>query len=275
MAFHQRVLGPDEATTFFDESRLGSMADDADEYVPEQDDFSKSFIYGGLDGIITTFVTVAACAGAELSAGVVIILGIAHLLADGLSMGMGDVLSTQAETEFHNVLRFRQRADLDRNMRSKVNDMVDVYVEKGLSRDDAKKMIGILSKYDRAFLELVMVEEHGLLPQEEADSALKAGAVTMLSFAIFGITPLVIYLVSLIPSVGKALDAQVQLCISLGVTVLSLFVLGALKGKYVDVGSTWHGSALVMTATGGFAASVGYIVGIALKGLVHTIDTAA
>ncbi|RHY29066.1 hypothetical protein DYB32_005472, partial [Aphanomyces invadans] len=59
----------------------------------------KSAVYGGLDGIITTFATVTSVAGSGLPHSVILILGLAHLVADGLSMGMGDVLSSQAEID--------------------------------------------------------------------------------------------------------------------------------------------------------------------------------
>lgn len=49
-------------------------------------EYLKSIVYGGLDGIITTFATVTSVAGAHFSSVVVIVLGISHLFADGLSM---------------------------------------------------------------------------------------------------------------------------------------------------------------------------------------------
>jgi hypothetical protein len=63
-------------------------------------DFVKSLIFGGLDGIITTFAIVAAVAGSDMDTDVVILMGIANLLADGISMGLGDYLSEVAENNF-------------------------------------------------------------------------------------------------------------------------------------------------------------------------------
>ncbi len=68
----------------------------------------KSLIYGGLDGIITTFAVVAGAAGAELAAGIVLIMGFANLIADGISMAIGDYLSTQAEDEVAAAERTRE-----------------------------------------------------------------------------------------------------------------------------------------------------------------------
>src|SRR3989338_10774556 len=62
--------------------------------------YIKSFVYGGLDGIITTFAVVAGVTGASLNAGIVLILGFANLTADGISMAFGDYLSTKAEKEY-------------------------------------------------------------------------------------------------------------------------------------------------------------------------------
>ena len=61
--------------------------------------YLKSIVYGGLDGIITTFAIVAGVAGASLSSSIVMILGFANLIADGFSMAVGDYLSTKAELE--------------------------------------------------------------------------------------------------------------------------------------------------------------------------------
>lgn len=57
----------------------------------------KALVYGANDGIVTTFAVVAGVAGAKLSASVVIIMGLANLFADGLSMGLGDYLGAKSE----------------------------------------------------------------------------------------------------------------------------------------------------------------------------------
>lgn len=57
----------------------------------------KAMVYGANDGIITTFAVVAGVAGAGLPARVVLILGIGNLVADGLSMGLGDYLGERSQ----------------------------------------------------------------------------------------------------------------------------------------------------------------------------------
>jgi len=71
-----------------------------EEHQTEQGQYIKSAVYGGLDGIITTFAVVAGVTGASLGMIIILILGLANLIADGLSMAIGDYLSTKAEIEF-------------------------------------------------------------------------------------------------------------------------------------------------------------------------------
>lgn len=63
------------------------------------EDYLREFVYGGIDGAITTFAVVAGATGAGFSATVVIVLGVANLIADGLSMGVGSYLSSKSELE--------------------------------------------------------------------------------------------------------------------------------------------------------------------------------
>ncbi len=63
------------------------------------EDYLGEFVYGGIDGAITTFAVVAGATGARLSTAVVIILGFANLVADGFSMGVGSYLSSKSELE--------------------------------------------------------------------------------------------------------------------------------------------------------------------------------
>ena len=57
----------------------------------------KSIIYGGIDGIITMFNIAAGITGAKLKTKYIFILGLAVLISDGLSMGVGDYLSLKAD----------------------------------------------------------------------------------------------------------------------------------------------------------------------------------
>lgn len=59
----------------------------------------REFVYGGMDGAVTTFAVVTGAAGANLSSKVVLILGFANVLADGFSMAVGSYLSEKSDQD--------------------------------------------------------------------------------------------------------------------------------------------------------------------------------
>src|SRR3989337_3094736 len=75
--------------------------------------YIKDLIYGANDGIITTFAVVAGATGASLSPMVVIILGFANLLADGVSMGAGNYLGIKSERDYQRAQRKKEEWEID------------------------------------------------------------------------------------------------------------------------------------------------------------------
>ncbi|CAK4513107.1 unnamed protein product [Aphanomyces euteiches] len=221
----------------------------------------KSAVYGGLDGIITTFATVTSVAGSGLPHAVILILGLAHLVADGLSMGMGDVLSTQAEMDLIQHERSREVWELENFPEGEMQEMIQLYESKGISTDDATLVVNTLSKYKEAFVDIMMVEELGLMPVDEDENPLIGGFVTFGSFMLFGSVPLLSYLINLIP--GVQLSSDQALWGSCLLTALTLFLLGAVKGQYV--GQKWYIAGIYMALNGTIAACMGWIIGYLLQ----------
>jgi len=63
------------------------------------EDYLSEFVYGGIDGAVTTFAVVAGATGARFDTKIILVLGFANLIADGFSMGVGSYLSTKSEQE--------------------------------------------------------------------------------------------------------------------------------------------------------------------------------
>ncbi|CCI47783.1 unnamed protein product [Albugo candida] len=223
--------------------------------------FIKSAVYGGLDGIITTFATVTSVAGSGLPEIVILIIGLAHLVADGLSMGLGDMLSSQAEAQLVRHERQREEWEFENYPEGEMEEMIALYEKKGISTEDARLVVKTLAKYKQAFIDIMMVEELNLMPLDDEDSTLTGGVITFLSFMGFGIIPLLSYLVNLIP--GLRMGSQVALYGSCVLTVVTLFVLGAVKGNFV--GQNWWKSGASMAFNGSVAAGCGWLIGYLLQ----------
>jgi len=93
-------------------------------------EFIKSIIYGGLDGIMTTFSIVAAVQGASIAPAVVLVFGLANVFADSLSMGLGDYLSEKAEIDFAISERGREKWEFENFQEGEIDEMIQIYEKK-------------------------------------------------------------------------------------------------------------------------------------------------
>ena len=59
--------------------------------------YLRDLVFGAVDGAVTTFAVVAGAVGADLGGGVILVLGVANLIADGFSMGVSNYLGTNAD----------------------------------------------------------------------------------------------------------------------------------------------------------------------------------
>jgi VIT1/CCC1 family predicted Fe2+/Mn2+ transporter len=73
----------------------------------------ENFVYGAIDGAVTTFAIVTGVVGASLSPSIIIILGFANLLADGFSMAIGNYLAVKTENVFIHKERKREEWEID------------------------------------------------------------------------------------------------------------------------------------------------------------------
>lgn len=219
----------------------------------------KSAVYGGLDGTITTFAVVAGVAGASLSSGVVLILGFANLIGDGISMAIGDYLSTKSEREYQKAERKREAWEAEHYPAGEKKEMMQIYSDKGIAKKDASKMVSAMSKYKDAWVDIMMVEELGII--ESKENPLKNAFVTFFSFGIFGFIPLLAYVLAGLFSFLK----QNEFMIACILTLLTLFTLGALKVKVTQ--RNWIKSGLEMVIVGGLASGAAYLVGYLLQGV--------
>ena len=222
--------------------------------------FIRSAVYGGLDGIITTFAVVSGVAGAKLAAGIVLILGFANLLADGISMAVGDFLSTRAEQEYYRKERQREEWEVEHYPDGEKKEMIDIYMRKGYSKKDATTIITTLFKKKDAFVDAMMVDELGI--HQDDESPLRNALVTFASFVVFGFIPLFAF----VGALAFGWFANSTFLVAAILTGVTMFTLGALKVKVT--GQNWLRSGLEMLLVGGVAAAAAFGVGVLLGGLV-------
>lgn len=220
---------------------------------------TKAIVYGGLDGIITTFAVVAGVAGASLEVGVILILGFANLFADGFSMAVGDFLSTRSE-DAYNRMRMNKIRDLFSTDRSeKKKRLYEMFTDEGFTDGESKKLIAIFEGNEEAAVRTSTLFQIGSLP--ENSNAISSAITTFFSFVVFGFIPLLIYVISTL-SGGQITHHFLFSSLLTGAT---LFLLGAVKS--VVTKQNWLTSGTEMLMIGGAAAMVAYYIGQILSGL--------
>ena len=152
----------------------------------------KSIVFGGLDGILTSFAVVAGAVGAHLGPVVILAMGTSNVLADALSMGAGEYLSSRSYNNYVKKELEREAWELEHFPEGEVMEMIELYESRGMSREDATVVVTRMAKYKQFFLNIMMTEEL-CLPVPEPDdniNSLKDGLVMFASFAFFGMLPI-------------------------------------------------------------------------------------
>ena len=190
---------------------------------------------------------------------VILILGLANLLADGLSMAAGAFLSLKSEREYYDRERERETWEIEHFPEGEFVEMIQIYRAKGYSREDAEALMEIQSKDHDLWVDAMMVHELGLLPDDR--QPLRSAMATFVSFLLAGAVPLLVYLLGLVAPIDPAVSFPVALVLS----GLALFGLGAAKVFVTE--RNWFRSGLEMLLVGGVAAGIAYLVGYLLQGL--------
>lgn len=218
--------------------------------------YLKDFVYGAIDGAVTTFAVVAGVAGAGLAAGIIIILGFANLVADGFSMAISNFLGTRAENQYREQARNRELDEIRKWPQGEREEVKQIYARKGFEGELLEQVVDVLTRDPDRWVDVMLQEEHGMALA--GHHAGRAGLATFVAFAVVGLIPLLPYLVSWI---GWFQVAQ-PLLWSTALTSIAFFWVGAMKGRFVNQRPLVSG--IETLAIGGAAAAMAYGVGVLL-----------
>ncbi|MBQ0721167.1 MAG: VIT1/CCC1 transporter family protein [Gammaproteobacteria bacterium] len=222
--------------------------------------YLKDFVYGAVDGAVTTFAVVAGVAGAGMSSGVIIILGFANLLADGFSMAVSNFLGTRAENQFRAQTRKREQDEIYKWPEGEREEVRQIYALKGFEGELLDQVVDVITADHERWIDTMLLEEHGMTLQDHNPS--KAGFATFVAFSIVGLIPLLPYLFNWI-NPGAVANTFFWSSI---LTALAFLWVGAVKARFVNQSRLL--GAVETVGIGGIAAVLAYGAGVLLKGLV-------
>ena len=185
--------------------------------------YLAEFVYGGIDGSVTTFAVVAGSAGAGLDSSVVIILGFANLIADGFSMSVGSYLSNKSDLENFQKHERNEYWEIDNIPEQEREEVRQIYRDKGFEGELLEKVVDVITEDKDRWVDVMMKEELEMMKQLKSPFAM--GLVTFISFILVGLIPLLVYVLDYL--VASPIDYL--FLTSIAMTFFAFFCIGFLK----------------------------------------------
>lgn len=163
--------------------------------------YLKEIVYGGVDGIVTTFAVVAGFTGAQsndsvltaVSITTVLLFGFANLFADGISMGLGNVLSVRADKDVYKREKEKELKKIKTDKDAEIAETIFLLKKEGFTEKQAKDLTAIYVTNEQYWLTFMMNNELEMSNPENENPVL-TGLFTFLSFLFFGAIPILPYL---------------------------------------------------------------------------------
>jgi VIT1/CCC1 family predicted Fe2+/Mn2+ transporter len=216
--------------------------------------YLRDWVYGGIDGAVTTFAIVAGVVGAGLPGRVVLILGAANLIADGFSMAASNYSGTKTEHEELAQLRAVEERHIALVPEGEREEIRQIFRAKGFSGVDLERAVEVITGNRERWVETMLAEEYGLPKMVRAP--VKAALSTFAAFLLCGAIPLLPFL----------FDNASRFEASAGMTALVFFLIGSVKSRWSPV--SWWRSGGETLAIGLAAAALAYLVGALLRSVV-------
>jgi len=210
----------------------------------------RSTVLGANDGLGSILALVAGVAGATSQSGVIVVAGVAGLIAGAVSMGASNYISVKSEQDALKAAGEFQRIGIEVALPQKLERLRTHYVARGLTADEAARVVEKIATDKGRLLETLLREELGVTPHRTERPG-RLGAYTFLAFALAGAIPVLPFLV--LPPLAGLLTA-------VAATGFALFLSGVVR-TLVTLGHwLWSGTEMLLIGMGSAAAT--YVVGL-------------
>jgi len=190
-----------------------------------------------------------------LGSKVILILGISNLIADGIGMGISDFISGKAEIDYALAEQKREEWEYDNYPKGEMDEMIQIYQDKGMSEEDARLLVAALTKHKKVFIDTMMVEELGVKSPDPDDNPAMDGFITFVSFILYGLIPLIPFMI------GIAVPTKfwVLFGVSCALVGIVMFSLGAFTSIFTIL--SWYKGGFYMFVVGAIGAVASYLIG--------------
>ncbi len=216
----------------------------------------RSAVLGANDGLGSILALVVGVAAATSSTPVVVIAGVAGLIAGAVSMAASGYISVKAEQDVYASQVSLQRAAYDVAPEARKGQLVEAYEAKGLSQAEAELVVERLAENEDEFLRALLAEGRGI-GQASFENPTRLALYTGLAFVFAGLIPILPFL---------ALPVSAAIIGAVVVAAAALFLAGVLRS--LSTLNSFLKSGVEMVLIGLGAAAATYLVGLAVGGFV-------
>jgi len=216
--------------------------------------YLRDWIYGGIDGAVTTLAVVTGVAGAQLSSWIILALGFANLFADGFSMAASNYLGTKAEHDDWRRLEQIEHRHIDLAPDGEREEVRQIFERKGFEGEELHRIVELTTADRDRWVKTMLTDEYGL--PHEVRSPWIAAVSTFTAFLICGLAPLLPYL----------FRTEHSLLLSVTLTAMVFVIIGSIKSRWST--SPWWHSGLTTLLVGTIAAALAYLAGVLSRHLL-------
>ncbi|HEX8758575.1 MAG: VIT1/CCC1 transporter family protein [Actinomycetota bacterium] len=204
-------------------------------------------VFGAMDGLVTNIALVAGVGGGGAGAGLIVLTGMAGLVAGAFSMALGEYASVETQNDAVRAEVTVERDELRRHPAAEKAELITSFMQMGLTRRTAQQVADEVHADPSLAVRVHINQELGVNPDDQP-SPWVAGGSSFLCFAIGALIPLIPYLLGF--------DS---LAAGLGAGAVGLFVAGALASRFTT--RSWWLGGLRQVGFGAIAAVATYLVG--------------
>lgn len=214
----------------------------------------RGIVFGVHDGVLTILGFVSGAAGLLADHKIIFLTGLAGMVAEGISMGVGEYQSVKVQNEILEREIQRESEEIETIPAEEEKEVYSIYRNKGLTDKEATLVTKCITRNKASWLHTMIVEELGLSPEKE--NPIRASLIMAIASFLGGAIPLVSYLF---------LEKHTALLASILFSVIVVFSLGAFKTRYT--GKVWwkSGSSMMLIATA--VAITTYFIGLGISKL--------
>ena len=219
----------------------------------------RAAVLGANDGLVSNLSLVLGVAGAAVDNHMLLITGLAGLVAGACSMAMGEWLSVNSARELYQAQIDTEASELEQAPEEEKEELFLIYRAKGLSEVQARALADQLMADKSTALDTLVREELGIDPDELGGSPWTAAASSFLLFAAGAIFPVLGFLF---------LTGDAAIIAGIAASALALFAIGAGTSLFTGRGVMLSGLRQLAIGLGAAAITygIGRIIGVSLTG---------